>query len=234
MQICVEAQQGFDLLNAGAGLVGVVLGAALTYFVTYQFERRRAHDERLGRSYGLLFAVLRIADELTKMEIDLRAAIERAKTMGTTELWTVMTSSIGYSEPIRIPPEDLSVVALTQDMNLTTQIGESESAHRIYTQSLQKLDELKAKFEAFGLHTNVEGQIVSFEANSEQFVRVGPTVIQLRTLSESIAEALPKAAEKARSVAERLGPHLKKYYKFKHFITLSFPSANGTAVTEQS
>jgi hypothetical protein len=232
----LEQAKELDWVNAGSGLLGVFLGAALTYIATYQFERRRDHKAQRGSAYNLLFAVLRIADDLTKMELDLRNAIAKAEMTGAQgEIWTTMTSSIGYADPVSIPASDLALIALTRDTALTTEIGESEAAHRIFLQSLSRLEALREKLDSFGLQTRIDGQIVSFEANEAQLARIGPTLIQLRTLSNSIAEGLPKAAAKARSVAERLGPHLKKHYKFKHFMSLSFPASedeDGPVVSE--
>lgn len=222
--VLIEGGQDLGWLDAASGLLGVILGAGLTYFITYQFERRRVRQERLGRSYNLFFAVLKIADDLCKMELDLKAGLARAEAAGIKgEVWTKLTSSIGFSDPIVIPPEDLAVVALTRDNDLTLKISEMEAAHRIYTTSMRKLDDLRDKFETFEVHSGMEGETVTFVADETQLARIGPTIIRLRTLGESIAKDLPDAAFAARCVAEKLGPHLKKYYKFKHFISMSFP-----------
>ncbi|MFL6724818.1 MAG: hypothetical protein ACJ8E3_08180 [Sphingomicrobium sp.] len=225
MPIVVEAAPAFEWLNAWIGLAGVLLGGLLTYLVTYQFERRRTKNERLGRAYSLMFAIIKLSDDLTKMEQDVQSGIAKAEAAGVHgELWAKMPINIGHSDPVSVAAEDLTVVALTRDTDLTTQIGEVEAAHRIYTQCFRRLDELRIEFRSFGLETAVEGETVSFEADHAQLVKIAPTLIQLRTLSDAVATGLPDAAKQARDVAERLGPHLKKFYKFKHFLVLSFPA----------
>lgn len=227
----IASAPNVDWVTAATGLIGVVLGAALSYFVTYQFERRRTRAQQLAKSFSLMFAVMKIADDLTKMEGEIRAAVAKADAAGVRgEVWTKLTISVGYSEPIAIPADDLAIVALTRDQELTTQVGEIESAHRIYTEAVRALAAQQEKFEAFGLHTAVDGQTVTFEANEAQLVRAGPTIIRLRTLAESLCTGVPRAAKQARAVAAKLGPHLKRHYKFKHFIELRFPeteAANG-------
>jgi hypothetical protein len=221
--IIVGGLQSVDWLTLGSGIVGVVLGAALSYFVTYQFERRRLQNERLARSYSLVFAVQKITDDLTKMERDIRAGIATAKAAGVEgEVWTKLRFGVGYSEPITIPAEDLTVVALTRDNDLTTQIGEVENSHRIFLDSIRTLQALMEKFESFELQTSVQGEIVSFEADAAQQALIAPTLIRLRTLSQSVCSNLPAAAAQARDVAARLGPHLKDHYKFKHFVVMTF------------
>jgi hypothetical protein len=213
-----------DWVTAASGLLGVILGAALSYFVTYRFERRRTRDDRLAKSFSLVFAVMKIADDLTKMERDVCAALEAAKAQGG-DVWTKLRPGIGYSEPITIPSEDLTVVALTRDQDLTLQVSEVEAAHRIYLVSMKKFQSLKDKFESFGFHVAVKGETVTFEADEAQMVRASPTIIELRTLSQSICEGLPPAASQAREIAAKLGPHLKRHYKFKHFVEMSFPDS---------
>jgi len=233
MPILVEAAPAFDWLNALTGLAGVLLGGLITYFVTYQFEKRRTNDERLGRSYSVMFAVLQIADDLTKMEQDITAGLAKAAaTDPPAEFWTKMPTSVGFSDPIVIPSADLTVVALSRDQGLTKEVGEVEAAHRIYVQSMLRLEQLREQFQSFGLGTDVQGNTVGFEANEAQLVQIAPTLIQLRTLGDAIAEGVPPAAKQARSVAERLGPHLKSHYRFKHFISLSFPQAGGQTTEE--
>ena len=193
-----------DWITAGSSMLGVILGAGLSYFVTWQFEHRRIRDDRLAKSYSLIFALMKIADDLTKIESDIHAALAKAKLQGVEgDVWTKLTFGVGYSEPITIPPENLTVVALTRDQDLTIQISEVESAHRIYLDSIKAFRALQEKFETFGLHTAVEGETVTFEADDTQSVQIGPTLIQLRSLSQSICASVPAAAEQARAVSAK-------------------------------
>jgi hypothetical protein len=235
MPIVIEAAPAFDWLNALTALAGVLLGGSLTYFVTWQFEQRRKKENVLGRSYSLMFAIMKFADDLTKMEQDLHTGIAKAEAAGVYgELWAKIPINVGYSDPVSIPAGDLTVVALTRANDLTTQIGEVEAAHRIYTQCFRRLDELRVEFRSFGLETGVEGETVSFEADQTQLVKIAPTLIQLRTLSAAIAEGLPRAGNQARAVAQQLGPHLKKHYKFKHFVSLSFPEQAANVASSET
>jgi len=226
----VESAQSIDWVTASSGLLGVVLGAGLSYFVTYRFERRRVHDDRLTKSFSLVFAVMKIADDLTKMEGDVQAALAKALAQGVEgEVWTKLTFGVGYSEPISIPPEDLTVVALTRDQHLTMEISETEAAHRIFLDSMRALQSLQDKFESFGFHKAVDGETVTFEADQEQLARAAPTIIRLRTLSQSMCAGIPQAAKQARELAGKLGPHLKSHYKFKHFVQMTYPDASPAA-----
>lgn len=226
----VGSATNVDWLTAATGLLGVLLGAALSYFVTYQFERRRTRDDRLAKSYSLVFAIMKIAEDLTKMEDDVRTSLRKAKAQGVEgELWTKLTFAVGYPSAISIPSEDLTVVALARDQDLTRQVTEVEAAHQIYLEAMRKFQHYLDKFEALGLHTGMQEETVSFEADRAQLVQAGPTLIRLRTLSHSICEGVPRAARQAREVATRLGPHLKAHHEFKHFIELSYPEHEANA-----
>lgn len=140
-------------------------------------------------------------------------------------MWNWLVTSIGYPEPITIPADDVTVVALTRDQTLTSQILEVEAAHRIFLACMNALDGQRNKFEAFGLQSKATKKgTVSYVWNEEDNARVLPTITRLQTLSKSLCEDLPKSARKARQVSEKLGPHLKQHYKFKDFVETKWPT----------
>jgi hypothetical protein len=221
----------FDWLNPASTLMAVLVGAALTYFSTHIFERRRINEERLARAYGIIFAVHKMTNDLIKLNDHLAQCIGEATQAGISgPTWTKISDIIGFSDSeVSIPPEDLAIVAITRDVEMVTEIREIEAAHHSYIKSMFKLSELRQKLDASGLHTAVQGQVVSFEATPDEYLKIAPTIINLETLTNSLLEGLPRAVLQAKNVASKLGPHLKSYYKFKHFIVLAFPGSEPVA-----
>lgn len=222
--INVQSGGGFDWASAANSLLGVLIGAALTYLITRSFERGRIKDLQLGQAYSLVFAIQKMTDDLLKLDQSIKRARAEAKDAGFEgPLWTILDDVVGFSDSdISIPEEALALVAMTKDVELLLGVQEVQSAHRIYLSVLQTLAEQRRKLESFGLQTAVEGKTVSYGATPEEFAKVAPTIIRLEGLSKSLEEGLPKAVSHARDISSRLGPHLKKYYKFKHFISMSF------------
>jgi hypothetical protein len=243
----VERAAGFDWLSAASPLIGVILGAALTYFVTNRFEERRLREQQLGQAYSMFFVVQKMFDDLVKLLRHIAETKAQAEAEGFKgPLWTILDDVVGYSDTgLTISPDGLALVAATKDVDLLMGVREIESAHRIYLEAIHKLAELRAKLESSGLQIAVEGKTVSYGATPEQYAKIAPTIIRLETLSKSIESGLPEAVARARQVSERLGPHLKKHYKFKHFISValeveapntpgSAASPNGTEETSSS
>jgi hypothetical protein len=226
--IVVEASRGFDWFGAVSTLLGVLLGAALTYFVTRRIEASRTKEQQLGHAYSLLFTVQKMSDDLVKLErliAEIKAEAKREGVEGP--LWTILDDVVGYSKAeMSVSPEGLALVALTKDTDLLMGVMEVESAHRIWLTSLHRLAELRAKMDSSGLQTKVEGKIVSYGATPEQYAKIAPTIIRLETLSKGIETGLPKSVETARFVSERLGPLLKKHFQFKHFMSIAFQTPN--------
>lgn len=201
----------------------MVLGAGLTYFVTNRLEARRLKEQQLGQAYSLFFAVQKMFDDLVKLLRHIAEAKAQAKAEGFSgPLWAILDDVVGYSEiKLSISPDGLALVAATKDVDLLMGVREVESAHRIYLEAIHTLAELRKGLESSGLQTAVEGKTVSYGATPEQYAKIAPTIIRLETLSASIDTGLPEAVERAREISERLGPHLKEHYKFKHFIFIA-------------
>lgn len=223
-----------DWLNALSTLLGVLLGAALTYFVTSRFEEKRLKEEQLGRAYALLFALQKMTDDLFKLHRQILVARARAAAGGFEgPLWAILDDVVGYSgASVAITPEALALVAMTKDVDLLMGVREVETAHCIYLEALSKISQLRAKLEDSGLQIAAEGNEISYAATSEEYPRIAPTIIRLQGLSDSIEERLPHAVEHARQIGERLGPQLKKHFGFKHFMSLTVEIDENDAMPE--
>lgn len=226
----IQTANSFDWLSAASALIAVILGAVLTYFVTNRFETKRAKEQQLGQAYSLLFAVQKMSDDLVKLQQTIVETREKAKAAAVEgPLWALMDDVVGYSRTsYSISPESLALVAQMKDPGLLMGVMEVESAHRIYIESLRKFGELRGKMESSGLQAAVEGQTVSYAATPEEYARIAPTIIRLETLSQSFEEGVPRAVENARVISERLGPDLKKHFKFNHFMTIAFALPAGS------
>src|SRR4051794_28551297 len=95
----VEAASGFDWLNAASTLLGVILGAGLTYLVTSRSEAKRTKEQQLGQAYSLLFTVQKMSDDLLKLQrLISESRAEAAKQDLQGPLWQIIDQVVGYSD----------------------------------------------------------------------------------------------------------------------------------------
>lgn len=177
-------------------------------------------------AYSLLFTVQKMSDDLLKLQrLISESKAEAAKHGVEGPLWQIIDQVVGYSDNEKsLSSDGLALVAQTKDADLLMGVMEVESSHRIRLATLHKLTEVRTKFEAetAGLEVAVQGQTISYGATAEEYAKIAATLIRLGTLSTALEDGLPEAVERARSVGERLGPHLKKHFKFEHFMQLSY------------
>ena len=133
----------------------------------------------------------------------------------------VLEDLIGYERRPAPTAEQLALVAITRDVDLLAGVQEIATAHSIYVESLHRLFELRSGIDWGGLKTLLDGREVSYLGTPEDSARIKPTMIKLDDLSEAIENQISEAAAKALKTSSEIGPHLKRHFKFGHFITMA-------------
>ena len=205
-------------------MLAVLFGSILAWVTSYYFELKKLKNEELSIAYSLIFKVQHFANELVQLERQVKEGIERAESEGAgTPVWTKMVDVVGFKgDPESINSKELALIAKTQDLDLLMKIRELESGHHIMVSVMSKISEFRIRLADTDLAEAVSGRTVSFAASPDQYPKVAPLLISLNDLSAGLATDLPRITKSARELANRLGPTLKKYYKFKHFVVLSF------------
>jgi hypothetical protein len=102
--------QGFDWINPVVNLMAVILGAALTYFTTRAFERRKDRSERRAQAFELLLKLQDLINGALAINRQLKRGIAAAEAAGVDgPTWTKLEeiASIGDYE-IRLSTAELS------------------------------------------------------------------------------------------------------------------------------
>ena len=95
---------------------------------------------------------------------------------------------------------------------------EVENGHQIVIQSFAKLADLRDRIGYSGL-ADVSGDTLSFDLSKGGTRAIAPAIIEIGTLAIQIENMLPDLCEKATTLRSRLGPEIKAYYSFDHFVT---------------
>ena len=228
MNIVIGAEQS-GWIEPTISVGAVLLGAVLAWGTSYFFESKRLKQEQKGIAYSLIFKILFFADEVWKLDREILAAIARANEDGPeTPLWTKMQEVIGFEEnPERITAKELALVADTQDAELVIKVMEFESGHSILMKSIRKIQQLRNQLTDLKLAQLVDGRVISFGGPSADHPNYAHLFIHLNDLSAGLVEQTSRICEAGREIAGKVGPHLKKHYKFKHFVTLAMAPASG-------
>lgn len=200
-------------LNPVTNFIALIIGAALSYFVTWKFERRRERREQKGQAFGLVFTLQDACNDLMQLTNILRAiSIERSAELAAgTPLWQMMPISFGWDKVITITPEQLTLLANTKDNSLVLKV-----------QAAMRVSELKLELAKSGLATGASGDVVQFEVSRREHAQLAPIISQLEALCLKLGDDLGEATHRAMECAEAVPKKLKEFYKFDHLVGLSF------------
>lgn len=211
----------FDPLT---NFLALLIGAGLSYFVTWSFENRRDKREQKSQAFGLIFAMQRICNDLLQLtKLLQQISLDRAEEIASgIPLWQLMPISFGWDEEIIIRPAELALLAETRRNDLVTAAQEAEAAHRIYTRAARRVGELKLELMNSGLAASSSGEAVTFAATETEYASIAPIITQLEALCTKLGDDLAEATHSAMECARGVPRALKDHYKFDHLITLVF------------
>ena len=212
--------------NPLTNLVALLIGAALSYFVTWTFERRKEKREQKAHAFGLVFALQNICNDLIQLTNLVRdVAITRTDEFKAgVKLWQLMPISFGWDREVNVRPAELALLADTKDNDLVNSVQEAASAHRIYTRAAIRIGELKVQLAEVASATASNGDSVSFESDGPERARLTPIISQLEGLSEKLSDDLGEATHRAMECARAVPSKLKDHYNFDHLVGLNFIS----------
>ena len=129
------------MFNPVTNLVALLIGAALIYYVTWNFEKRREKREQKAQAFALIFSLQRICNDLMQLTNVLRRiSIDRAQELASgVPLWQLMPINFGWDDEIIIRPDELALLAGTGRNDLVIKVQEASSAHRIYTRAATRV-----------------------------------------------------------------------------------------------
>lgn len=212
-----------NLVTLGA----VILGGAITYVSTYLFERRKEKRHQQEQAWSLFFVVQDLVNDLVQLNVHVHQSVAQAEQNGVLgDNWTKIPDVVGFSEAEKyISTDQLVILAALKDAKLMMDVREIGSAHTTYLKVIRKLIEMRGLLESSTKVKVVDGSVIGFEADAEEFAKVAPLILKLKGLGDGLALGLPGATAKAMRTAELLGPRLKSHYKFKDFSSVTFPDA---------
>ena len=210
--------------NSATNLIALLIGAASTYYVTWNFERRRETREQKSHAFALIFSLQRICNDLMQLTNILRGiSNERAQELASgTPQWQFMPISFGWDEDVIIRSEELAVLAGTRRNDLVVKVQEAGAAHRIYTRAATRVGELKLELMKSGLAASANEEVVTFTASETEYAGIAPIITQLAALCDKLSGDLAEATHQATQCATLVPPALKKHYKFDHLVGLVF------------
>lgn len=210
-------------INSLITIASVLVGGGLAFSTSWCFARRIEKDRELSVAYSLMFKVQKFTNNLMQLNQHVAETSKAASEAGVDgPAWARYADIVGFTGlDAVIHADELALIAKTKDAQLVMDVRELESAHSIALSAISKIQEMRDELGKSGLIKKVEGQTVSFEASQEQFANIAPLLINLETLASGTFASLPEMAEHASQTCMKLGPHLKKHYKFRHFINLA-------------
>ena len=210
--------------NPATNFIALLIGGALTYYVTWNFERRREKREQKSHAFALIFSLQRICNDLMQLTNVLRSiSNERAQELASgTPLWQFMPISFGWDEDVIIRSEELAVLAGTRRNDLVVKVQEASAAHRIYTRAATRVGELKLELMKSGLAASATEEVITFTATETEYAGIAPIITQLAALCDKLGGDLAEATHQATECATLVPPALKDHYKFDHLVGLVF------------
>jgi hypothetical protein len=211
-------------LDRLVNLLAVLLGAFLAWITSYAFNRKAEKDHDLALSYSLIFKIHELCERIVRLEAHIIQCLARAQDEDFDgPLWGVILEAIGFGpEPLAISADELALIARTKDDELVMKLREVEMSHRICFDCYNRIIERKRALSNSGLITEAAGETVSFEATQQQVANLAPLFIELEGSARGLVDLSPRASKEAKEVASKLGPKLKTFYKFDHFVSIGF------------
>lgn len=210
--------------NPVTNLAALLVGAALSYYVTWSFERRREKSKQKAQAFALIFSMQRICNDLMQLTNVLRdiSSNRAAEIASGVPLWQLMPINFGWDEEVVIRPEELALLAGTRKNDLVTKVQEANSAHRIFTRAAIRVSELKLELVNSGLAASAVSEVVTFTATETEYAGIAPIITQLDALCSKLGCDLAEATHQAVECAKLVAPALKHHYKFDHLAGLVF------------
>lgn len=212
-------------LDPLVNFLAVLLGAFLAWATSYAFDKKSEKNRDLALSFSLIFKMHELCERIVRLDAHMTECLARAQQDAFDgPLWGVMLEAIGFGpEPPPINADELALIARTKDDELVMQLREVEMSHRICFDCYNRIIERKKMLSTSGLITEVAGETVSFEATQQEVANLAPLFIELEGSAMGLVDLLPRATKNAKEVASKLGPKLKAFYKFDHFVSIAFP-----------
>jgi hypothetical protein len=212
-------------LDPMVNFLAVLLGAFLAWITSYAFNRKAEKDRDLALAYSLIFKIHELCERIVRLEAHVTECLTQARNQNFDgPSWGVILEAIGFGpEPLSISADELALIARTKDDQLVMKLREVEMGHRICFDCYNRIIERKRLLSNSGLITEVAGEMVSFEATQQQVANLAPLLIELDSSASGLVDLIPRAAKEAKEVASKLGPKLKAFYKFDHFVSIGFP-----------
>lgn len=204
-------------------LCSVLLGALLAYFSVRAAEARKTRSEKLGHAYALMFSIQRIAEEMLQL-IEVLRNLSRERTaeiLSGVKLWQIMPMLFGWDSKIDPTDSHLALVAELRDAELTQDVLECYSSHRVFIGAAREITRLKIELNKADVGRESERQIVRHTLTPEQLAAVLHIVVPLETLADKLGSDHAEATAHVMDTAEKLALRLKKQFGFKHLIGIT-------------
>jgi hypothetical protein len=210
----------FSWVEPAITMLAVFVGGALSYFVTRRLDSGKEKKQALNEAYGLLTVLLRLADDITKIEQHVRECLEQTRAQGAgAPEWMRIVDLVGLdASPIELSPSQIALVSALHDSTLLMNVMEVAAARRILLQRFTKMMHLRDKLAEQGGIVNNEGLAVSFEFSGHG--PWTPILLNLHTISKNIALDGGRMRAHSQETMVKIGPALKAHYKFKKFYDL--------------
>ncbi len=202
-------------------MLAVFVGGALSYLTTRLIEGKADKKRALDEAYGLLAALLKMTDDIAKIEQHVRQSLEETREEGRgAPEWTRILDLVGLDvTDIRFTPQQIALVSAIHDAPLLMDMMEMEAARRILLQRFTKMMTMREKLAELGGIVESEGLTVSFEFEGNG--PWTPLFLNLHTISKDIALDAGRMKAHAQKTTEKIGPALKSFYKFERFYDLT-------------
>lgn len=207
----------------------LILGAAISYWSTRRFDKIQQKKKDNAIAYSITFTLSGIANDLIQLNnMMVKISATRFEELKSgRDVWQLAPFTFGWDQDRSFSHEQLSLVAAMGEADLVTQLEEVATAHRLYVSVANRVSELKMEFARSDITRRVEGEIVVSEGDQEQYAKIFPLLVQLKTLADKLAYDLPEAVDDAKNLASSIGPRLKSHYKFRHLTTVDFVRRDG-------
>lgn len=214
----------FFASGSGNALIGTLVGAGISAFVSYKLarratrlERERRDEDRLerhrSRAYSLLFKLMRISTDAQRAYEHFEEARQRAIKDGLKGIpWTHLLLIANKPEPVKIDPEELIVVMQFKDDNLLNNVMNIEAMHSSVVEGISVFQGIRRDTTKDMPARFVAGSMVT-ELSAEQRDKLIPRFYEMDTLVQSLDVMITELHMLAQSVLPALGDKIRSELK---------------------
>lgn len=204
----------------------VLVGAAIAFGTSWWFARRAERKTNRALAFSLLFRVGDASQFIVGMRRLLTQNLHLQSKGNYPYKWMLVQVPVSFDwrEHVKFPPEELALLAVSDQTALVTRLGELARLHNILLKSASQYASLRealtTKISGGERLVVVDGTEMKAAVTPETVAKLAPDIAVVEHFLDQLLALLQEGATLSRALSDEVGPALRAAIRDKSFKTV--------------